>query len=232
VAPIVVDPEVLAGAAVSISGVGDLIAAALSTLASALPNGAIAGHDAAGLAFGQAYKQAGQALLNAAAAAVNGGRKVGFGVQMSATNYSRADASSTIGGIDTVLSPPAPPGKFDAPSISSPFGGGVAQPFLWSMVEMLVGGVWPDGDPAQLRAAAGAWSSFASTLAGIGGELAGPSAAVSGQQIPEGPAMGVALSDLKQGLSDITTESVKLAAQTFEFAADVEAAQNTRYGTC
>jgi hypothetical protein len=80
VAPIVVEPEVLAGAGVSISGVGDEVAAALSTLASALPGGAMAGHDTAGLAFGQAYKQAAQALMNAGAAAVTGGRKLGFGV--------------------------------------------------------------------------------------------------------------------------------------------------------
>jgi hypothetical protein len=114
----------------------------------------------------------------------------------------------------------------DAPSVPSPFGGGVAEPFLWSMVQMLVGDVWPNGDPAQLRAAGGAWSTFARTLAGIGGRLEGPSATISGQQIPEGGAMASALSDLKQGLSDIATESVRLATQVFEFAADVEAAQN------
>jgi hypothetical protein len=170
-APIVVEPEVLAGAGVSISAVGDELAAALSTLAASLPNGAMAGHDTAGLAFGKAYKQAGQALLNAGAAAVNGGRKVGFGVQMSATNYSRADASSTIGGGAGALTPPSAPGEVDAPTMSSPFGGGVAEPFLWSMVEMLVGSVWPDGDPTQLRAAANAWSGFARTLAGVAGQL-------------------------------------------------------------
>jgi hypothetical protein len=145
---------------------------------------------------------------------------------MSATNYSRADASSTIGGGAGALTPPTAPGEFDAPSVPSPFGGGVAEPFLWSIVEMLVGDVWPNGDPGQLPAAASAWSSFASTLSGIAGQLKGPSATISGQQIPEGGAMGSALSDLKQGLSDITTESVRLATQTFEFAADVEAAQN------
>jgi hypothetical protein len=226
VAPIVVEPETLAGAGVSISAVGDELATALNTLAAELPNGAMAGHDRAGLAFGQAYRQEGQALMNAGAAAVSGGRKVGFGVQMSATNYSRADASSTIGGGASALTPPTAPGEFDAPSVPSPFGGGVAEPFLWSMVEMLVGDVWPNGDPEQLRAAASAWSSFASTLSGIGTQLEGSSATISGQQIPEGGEMATALSDLKQGLSDITTESVRLATQTFEFAADVEAAQN------
>jgi hypothetical protein len=226
VPPIGVEPEVLAGAGVSINAVGDELAAAVSTLAAALPNGAMAGHDRAGLAFGQAYQQAAQALLDAGAAAASGSRKVGFGVQMSATNYSRADASSTIGGGGTPLTPPTAPGEFDAPSVPSPFGGGVAEPVLWSMVQMLVGDVWPNGDPAQLRAAGSAWSAFARSLSGIGGQLAGPSATISGQQIPEGSAMATAISDVQLGLLGIATESVKLATQLFEFAADVEAAQN------
>lgn len=225
-APIVVDPEVLAGSGVSVSSVGDEIAAAVNTLAAALPNGAMAGHDRAGLAFGQAYQQSAQALMDAAGAAVGGGRKVGFGVQLSATNYSRADASSTIGGGGVPLTPPSAPGEFDAPSVPSPFGGGVAEPFLWSMVEMFVGDVWPNGDPAQLRAAGTAWSAFGRSMAGIAGQLEGPSATISGQQIPEGGAMASALSDLKQGLADICTESAKLGVQLFEFATDVESAQN------
>ena len=167
--PIVVEPEVLAGAGESIGGVGDELAAAVGALAGGLPIGAMAGHDRAGLAFGQAYQQAAQALLDAGAAAANAGRQVGFGVGMSATNYSRADASSTIGGGGTALPPPAPPGQFDTPSVPSPFGGGVAEPFVWSMVQMLVGDVWPNGDPAQLRAAAGGWQTFASTLRGVSG---------------------------------------------------------------
>jgi hypothetical protein len=226
VPPITVDPEVLSGAGESIGSVGDEIAAAVSTLASSLPNGAMAGHDRAGQVFGQAYQQGAQSLMDAAAGAVDGGRKVGFGVQMSATNYSRADASSTIGGGATPLSAPAAPGGFDAPSVPSPFGGGVAEPFMWSMVQMLVGDVWPNGDPAQLRAAGTAWSGFARTLSGIAGQLEGPSAAIAGQQIPEGSAMAEDISKLKQGLADIATESAKLGLQAFEFAADVEAAQN------
>lgn len=225
-APIVVDPEVLAGAGVSVSSVGDEIAAAVNTLAGALPNGAMTGHDRAGLAFGQAYQQSAQALMDAAGAAAGGGRKVGFGVQLSATNYSRADVSSMIGGAATPLAPPATPGEFDAPSVPSPFGGGVAEPFLWSMVQMFVGDVWPNGDPAQLRTAGTAWSAFSRSMAGIAGQLVGPSSTISGQQIPEGGAMAAALSDLKQGLAGICTESAKLGVQLFEFATDVESAQN------
>ena len=94
---------------------GDELGAAVSALAGGLPNEAMAGHDRAGLAFGQAYQQAAQALLDAGVAAANAGRQVGFGVEMSATNYSRADASSTIGGVGTALPSPAPPGPVRHP---------------------------------------------------------------------------------------------------------------------
>jgi hypothetical protein len=226
VPPIVVEPEVLSGAGESIDAVGEELAAALSTLSAGLPNGAMAGHDKAGLAFGQAYQQAGQALLDAGAASVNAGRQVGFGVQMSATNYSRADASSTIGGGASALPNPTPPGRFDTPTVPSPFRGGVMEPFLWSMVQSFVGDVWPNGDPAQLRAAAGAWQTFSTTLTGISGQLAGPSAAISSQQIPEGGAMTSAVSEFGQSISEIAGECGKLAMQLLEFASDVESAQN------
>lgn len=77
---------------------GAQINAAVNALESGLSGGAPTGLDSAGLAFGLAYQQSAQVLLDAGAAAVNAGRGIGFGVQMSATNYSRADASSTLGG--------------------------------------------------------------------------------------------------------------------------------------
>jgi hypothetical protein len=226
VAPIVVDPDVLSGAGESVGDVGDELAAAVGTLAYWLPEGAMAGYDAAGRTFGQTYQQAAQALLDAAGEGVNAGRKIRFGVQMSATNYSRADASSTIGSGATPLAAPAPPAGFDAPVVSSPLGEGVAEPALWSMVSMLVGDLWPSGDPKQLRSAAGAWQTFSSTLSGIGGRLSGPSSVIGGQQIPEGEAMTNALSQLGRGLNDIGGESGKLATQVSEFASDVESTQN------
>ncbi len=76
--PISVDPEVLSGAGESIGSVGDEIAAAVSTLASNLSGGARSGLDPAGLAFGHAYGQTAQGLLDAGAAAVNAGRGLGF----------------------------------------------------------------------------------------------------------------------------------------------------------
>jgi hypothetical protein len=226
VAPITVDPEALAGAGKSIGSVGDEIAAAVNALASGLAGGAPTGLDDAGLAFGISYQKSAQALLDAAEAAVNAGRGIGFGVQMSATNYSRADAGSTIGGGTSPLTAPAAPGDFSAPACPPSLGGGVPPPFLWGMVQAFIPDVWPDGNPAPLTAAATAWDTFATTLAGIAGQFAGPSGVIGAQQIPEGSSMTSSVSELSQSLSQVASEAGKLATQTREFADDVAHTQN------
>lgn len=225
-APITVDPDILAGAGESIGSVGDEIATAVGTLTSSLAGGARSGIDPAGLAFGQSYQQTAQALLNAGAAAANAGRSIGFGVQTSATNYSRADASSTIGGGASPLSPPGAPTEFTSPSAPSSLGGGVPPPFLWSVIQAFIPDVWPDGSPGQLRVTADAWKQFSSTMTGIAGHLTGPSGVIAGQQIPEGGAMSSAISELSQSLSGIASEAGKLGTQAAEFADDVEHTQN------
>ncbi|MGZ5369980.1 MAG: putative adhesin [Aeromicrobium sp.] len=225
-APIVVDPEVLAGAGTSIASVGKELSAALNALTSALGGGMPTGVDAAGFAFGNAYQKSAQALLGAGVAAVDAGHGMGFGVQMSATNYSRADAASTIGGGESPLIPPVPPAEFHAAGCPSPTAGGVPPPFLWSMIQAFIPDVWPDGNPGVLKVSAGAWDAFASTVDGISGGLFGPSGIISGQQIPEGGAMLSAISEVSQALSQIASESKNIATQIREFAGDVEATQN------
>src|SRR5215208_5524592 len=142
-APIVVDPEALAGAGESVGAVGEEIAAAVNALASGLAGGAPTGLDGAGVAFGISSQKSAQALLDAAEAAVKAGRGIGFGVQMSATNYSRADAASTIGGGASPLTAPPAPGEFSAPACPPSLGGDVPPPFLWGMVQSFIPDVWP-----------------------------------------------------------------------------------------
>jgi hypothetical protein len=225
-APIVVDPEALAGAGESVGAVGEEIAAAVNALASGLAGGAPTGLDGAGVAFGISSQKSAQALLDAAEAAVKAGRGIGFGVQMSATNYSRADAASTIGGGASPLTAPPAPGEFSAPACPPSLGGDVPPPFLWGMVQSFIPDVWPDGDPARLTAAATAWDTFATTINGIAGEFAGPSGVIGAQQIPEGATMTSAISELSGSLSQVASEAGKLATQTREFADDVAQTQN------
>jgi len=225
-APIVVDPEALAGAGKSIGAVGEQIADAVNALGTALAGGAPTGLDDAGVAFGISYQKSAQALLDAAEAAVKAGRGIGFGVQMSATNYSRADSGSTIGGGAPPLTAPTAPGDFSAPACPPSLGGAVPPPFLWGMVQMFIPDVWPDGDPARLAASATAWDTFATAMKGIAGEFAGPSGVIGAQQIPEGGHMTSAVSELSKSLSQIASEAGKLATQTREFADDVTHTQN------
>ncbi|MBO0866669.1 MAG: hypothetical protein J2P16_16540, partial [Mycobacterium sp.] len=95
------------------AGIGDGLAAAVGTLTSGF--GANTGQDAAGEEFGLEYQDAAKSALKAAAAGINACRRVGFKVQVSASNYSKADAASTLGGGAAVLPTPTQPGEFAAP---------------------------------------------------------------------------------------------------------------------
>ena len=231
-APIVVDPEVLAGAGRSVSGVGDEFAKAVGTLSASLGGGAPSGLDAAGLSFGMGYQKAAQELLDAAGEFVDAARNVGFGISQSASNYSHADAASTIGGGGTPLAAPEKPAKFDAPSCPPSLGGGVTPPFLWSVLENFIPDSWPDGNPGRLRASADAWKTFGTSIGAIANGLTGPSRIIAGQQIPEGGAMTSKLTVLADSLSGIATEAGNLATHTSDFADDVQSTQDAIRDLC
>lgn len=230
-APITVDPVALAGIGSAVATDGVTVATAVQTLSAALSGpGALFGHDSAGLLFGQTYTHAGRSLLDAAASAVNACRKAGFGVQMSAVNYERANAASTVGGGETSLPLPTAPTPFTAPSMPPPMGGGIAAPLLWTIVESLVGDVWPDGNPEEVRAAAAAWRSFGASIGAVAEPVGAAGTALAGQQIPEAGHMGDAAAQISGGLADIAAQAQELAAQVDAFAANVEATQNAIRG--
>ena len=231
-APIVVDPDVLAGAGRSVAGVGDEFAKAVGTLSASLGGGAPSGLDASGLSFGMGYQKAAQELLHAAGEFVDAARNVGFGISQSASNYSHADAASTIGGGGTPLTAPEKPAKFDAPSCPPSLGGGVTPPFLWSVLENFIPDSWPDGNPGRLKASADAWNTFGTSIGAIAGGLTGPSGIVAGQQIPEGGAMTSKLTVLADSLSGIATGAQDLATRTSDFADDVQSTQDAIRDLC
>ncbi|TRW86178.1 hypothetical protein FK535_06790 [Mycolicibacterium sp. 018/SC-01/001] len=230
-APITVDPVALAGIGSAVATDGVTVATAAHMLSTALSGaGAMFGHDAAGALFGQSYTQAGTSLLDAAASAVNACRKAGFGVQMSAVNYERANAASTVGGGETSIPQPTAPTTFTAPSMPPPMGAGVVAPVLWTIVESFVGDVWPDGNPDEMRAAAAAWRSFGTSIGAAAEPVAAAGTALAGQQIPEAGHMGDAAAQISSGLADIAAQAQELAAQVDAFAANVEATQNAIRG--
>lgn len=148
-----VDPGRLSGAGAKLNGDGTGLAGAMATLISGL-SGTKAGHDAAARKFTTEYLQSSRKWLTAGAAAVNACRRVGMGIQMSAYNYALSNAMATPGGGQVSVPMPRCAVPVVAPELPCPQGTGVAAPALWSLVEMFVGDVWPDGDPGSLRAAA------------------------------------------------------------------------------
>jgi hypothetical protein len=223
-APLAVDPDALSGAGAGVVAVGDAVAAAVGVLASGF--GANTGQDAAGEVFGLAYQDAAEAVVKAAAAGISACRRAGFKVQVSASNYARAEAASMMGGGAEVLPTPSQPGSFDAPGAPGTLGPGVAEPALWAVVEAVVGDLWPNGDPAGLRGVAGRWRTFGSALHGVSQELAGPKVLVAAQHIPEGELVRQALATIGADMATISAECGKLASRLDEFAREVANTQD------
>jgi uncharacterized membrane protein YgcG len=226
-----VDPSALSATGGTVGGEGDAIAAAVGSLDSALSGaGAMFGHDAAGLVFAQSYTASGNALLDAAASAVNACRRVGFGIQTSAANYGHANASSTVGGGAPPVPTPRAPAQFSAPGMPPPLGSGIAAPLGWSLVEAFVGDVWPDGNPGRLHAAAGSWRSFGAAVSGLAGQVGAAGPGLGAQQIPEAGQMVGALGQIGGRLTDIAAQAQALATAVDGFANTVDATQNAVRG--
>lgn len=223
-APLTVDPAALSSAGAAVISAGDGVATATGTLTSGA--GANLGQDSAGEAFALSYQDGAKSVLKAVAAGINACHTVGFKIELGASNYSRAEASSTLGGGGATLPAPAPPGNFDVPGAPWTLGPGVAEPALWGLVEEFVGDLWPNGNPGQIHAAAGCWRSFAATLQGVQRALQGPKSVVAGQHIPEGELIQQAFSKLGDAMGKIGDECGKLAKGLDDFADEVQHAQS------
>ena len=223
-APLTVDPAALLAAGAAMVAIGDDLAAALRALTAGFS--ANTGQDAAGEVFGLAYQDAAEALLKAASAAINALRFNGTKIELCASNYSKAEVASTVGGAGGgVLPAPGDPVKIAAPGPPGTLGPGVAAPTLWLLVEAFVGGLWPNGDVAALRAAAGRWRpSVRRSPRGTCAEQAQVSR--RRQQIPEGALIQPVLSTIGSHLGDLGAQCGKLAAALDKFAEDVAHAQN------
>ena len=196
--------------------IGDDLAAALDVLTGGFS--ANAGQDAGGEVFGLAYQDAAEALLKAAAGAINALRFNGAKVQLCASNYSKAEAASTLGAGGGVLPAPGEPVKIAAPGPPGTLGPGVAAPLLWALVEALIDDVWPNGDVAAMRAAAGRWRAFGGALAGGQEALSKPKSAGDGQHIPEGALIQPVLSTIGTHVGELGAQCGKLATKLDAFA--------------
>ena len=222
-APLVVDPEALFAAGSAVVAVGDGLTADTTVLTAGFA--AHTGLDVAGMVFGLAYQDAAESLVKAAAAAINACRHSGVVIQQGASNYSKAEAASQLGGGAGVLQAPAEPAKISAPSPPGTLGPGQPPPALWAFVQSLVDDVWPDGDVAGLHAAAGRWRGFGAALSGMRGSLNASKSLLDTQQIPEGAKIDEALSHLGTCVAKIGEQCGKLATTIDDFANEVDHAQ-------
>ncbi|ORU99051.1 WXG100-like domain-containing protein [Mycobacterium bohemicum] len=223
-APLVVDPEALFAAGSAVVAAGGGLEANLTVLSTGCA--AHTGLDAAGMVFGLGYQDAAESLLKAAAAGINACRHSGALIQQGASNYSKAEAASTLGGGAGVLQAPAAPERISAPGPPGTLGRGEPPPPLWAVVQSFVDDVWPDGDVAALRAAAGRWRGFAAALCGTPVTLNASKAMLDSQRIPEGGLIDDALSQIGASIGRVGEQCRKLAAGLDGFADEVESAQD------
>ncbi|HEX5254053.1 MAG TPA: hypothetical protein VFW69_09305 [Mycobacterium sp.] len=223
-APLAVDPEALYAAGSAVAAAGGGLAANLTVLAAGFS--AHTGVDRAGEVFGLAYQDAAKSLLKAAAAAVNACQKCGALIQQGASNYSKAEAASTLGGGGGVLAAPPPPAELAAPKAPGTMGPGEPPPLLWAIVESLVLELWPDGDVPGLHAAASRWRDFAAAASGVQRTLNGSKTLLDTQHLPEGDKIDHALNEIGAAAATIGEQCGKLAATIDKFADKVGHAQH------
>ena len=223
--PLRVDPAGLSAAGSAVAELSNGVTAAVGSLTASY--NANTGQDAAGAAFGFAYQDSARALVDGVGKGVNALRHIGYLIQGSATNYSRAEAAADIGGGASPLPAPAAPAGYSAPGGDPDVNGpGQTPPVLWYLVEALFGDWWPNGSPSELRAAGAAWSVFATPLYGVTAGNAGPYGVIDAQQMPDKEPMKVAVRDVGTAMSSLAGEAQKLAGELNSFATDVETTQN------
>lgn len=178
------------------------------------------------MVFALVYQDAARSLLTGVAAGINACRKLGAKIQLGASNYSRAEAASKVGGGGHVLPSPGQPAKFAPPDAPRVMGPGVARPLLWGVVESLLDDVWPNGNAVEMHAAAGCWRGLGASLSGVQAALNGPKSTIAGQQIPEGELVQENLASLAATIGKLGAQCDKLADALDKFADEVEDAQN------
>jgi hypothetical protein len=213
--PLAVDPTALDGAGTSLLAAGKDLVAAVAALSGALTAGAgMCGNDPAGIVHGRQYDTSAKSLVEAMVELTNGANRIGDGIRMSASNYSKAEVASNVGG--AAASPLPTPQATETTSAKLPPSaqggvGGLAPPGWW-LIQPLVGMVWPNGDSARLRAAALAWSTAGSAFLGMEAGEFGSLSVVSAQQMPEAGQICSAIASTASNSTMLFTQTTTMAS--------------------
>ncbi|WP_328857238.1 hypothetical protein OG579_19155 [Williamsia herbipolensis] len=225
---LVVDPVQFARAATGMTEVARSTQSAASSLAAALSgSGGMGGSDHAGVEWSNSYDEGARAAMSAVASAVGAAGNVATRLHATGVNHAHADAAATIGGSGDAALPAAPtPPTMAAPSPPSAAGGSGGGPPGWSLVEGLVGYVWPNGHQDRLHAADAAWQATAAQLQAAASPVAGAASAVSAQQSPECGAAATACTETGAHLSDLASVCTELGSSCSEYAAHLDQAHH------
>lgn len=224
---LVVDPAQYAEAASGMSSVAEAAHSAVSLLAGELGGSSgMGGSDNAGVEWSNSYDEGAQAALKAAASAVGAAGNVALRLHATGENHSHADASATIGGGDASLPGPPTPPTLSAPSPPSAAGGSGGGPPGWSLVEGLVGYIWPNGHQDRLHAADGAWKAAAAQLDSAAGPTSAAASAASAQKSPESAAAAQACTDTGNHLRELSSVFTQIGSSCSEYAAHLDEAHH------
>ena len=230
--PLSLDPSALDGAGSALIDVGKDIGLTMSTLSGTLSGcGRMCGNDPVGAAMGQAYDSSAAAVGQAMAAVRNGLVNLGDGVRVSAHNYSLADALSDASGRTRPLSVPPSSGKIAASAAPSSVGAGDSAPAGFGWVAKYIGMIWPNGDSAQLRTAAAAWTAAGTPLMVTETSAAGSLGIIGAQQIPEAEAIGQAFTASINGAVQIMCQCTTMSAQLSAYAVKIDAVHAAKMRT-
>lgn len=160
--------ELAASAGRRLAAAGDSAGAAL------LHTGGMAGWDALGTEWADAYDPAAREVLAASRDLALATSDTALALMLAAGNYITAEHAASMG-LSALIMPvlpsavpeaavPCPPSACDA-ATGFP-------PLHWDIVEGIAGVAWPAGDPHRLRTASAAWTAYAD---GIDAAIAGPS---------------------------------------------------------
>ncbi|WP_082959585.1 putative adhesin [Mycobacterium sp. E2462] len=223
-APLACDPAALDRTGATVVAAGVTMGSAITDLVAALSGSkGMAGDDPVGASVGRAYDGAAGKVIQAMADARNGLCSIGDGVRVSAHNYAVANASSDVTGRAAGLPQPEVTGPLIAGAVPSAVGAGTGAPAGWGWVEPYIGMIWPTGDSAKLRTAAGAWTkawvSFVATEVTSGGPAM---AVIAGQRIPEGDAIVTALTEATKTTTNVGRQCQTIATQLNSYADHVD----------
>ncbi|MEP6696066.1 MAG: hypothetical protein ABJA34_04205 [Pseudonocardiales bacterium] len=188
---------------------------------------AMAGTDPGGMKWGSAYDEAMVTVVGVTEDVIDGVYKLADLLSTTGFNHGRANSASTPGG-GAVTTAQTSYGE-NSVSLSTPpaaAGGSGSAPSGWGLISDLVGYVWPDGHQDKLRAAGGAWSTAATSVAGAGYLVPTAVSVIAVQHSPEVPDATTACKAMGTHIDELSTAYTGLGTACNDYAQHLDDAHH------